>query len=157
MTASPAAAPASAQSATPSKAPVAPKATHPAPTAAPSTVYVQPQPAHTVYVVPAPAPSTVIVTVPNTGIGGMDGANVYPINSEGALVNVRVNPSVVSAVIGTLYQDQYVDIACTQYGDPVTGPWGTTTLWDRIDSPYYGYVSDMFVNTSSGRPVVGSC
>jgi hypothetical protein len=139
-----------------SKAPaVLPKRT---PTPAPSTVYVTPQPNRTVYVLPTPAPTTYLA--PNTDgdqSNGLGGFNVYPINSEGSLVNVRMNPSAVSGVVGTLSQDQYVHIVCTQYGDAVTGPWGTTTLWDSIDSPYTGYVSDEWVNTSTGAPVVGTC
>jgi len=70
---------------------------------------------------------------------------------------VLINPSTSSGVVGWLSQDQFVEITCTQYGDPVTGPFGTTTLWDHINSPFDGYVSDEWVNTSSGRPVVGSC
>ena len=124
------------------------------PTAGPTTVYVVPSPTQQpttvatqppVYVVPAP-----IGHAP--GIG-----NWYPINSEGAVINVRVNPSTLSGVIGTVTQDSYLHIQCTQYGDAVTGPWGTTALWDYIDSPYNGYVSDEWVNTASGAPVVGSC
>ncbi len=135
--------------------PVATPSPQPTPTVAPSTVYVQPAPTPTVYV--QPAPPTYYVVPPQAAQGPMDGPNVYPINSEGSLVNVRINPSTVSAVVGMLAQDQYVHIACTQYGDAVTGPWGTTALWDFIDSPYHGYVSDMWVNTATGRPVVGSC
>ena len=113
-----------------------------------------PQPSATVYVVPAPAP---VRQYPVPPAPGTDYSPGYPINSEGSLVNVRVNPSTVSGVVGTLMQDQYVHIACTQYGDAVNGPFGTTSLWDYIDAPFSGYVSDQWVNTSTGRPVVGSC
>lgn len=115
--------------------------------AAQPPVLVQPAPQRTYYVSPPPAPGTDYVS----------GYNYYPINSEGSVINVRVNPSTASGVVATLGQDQYVQITCTQRGDAVTGPFGTTTLWDRIDSPAYGYVSDEWVNTSSGAPVVGSC
>jgi hypothetical protein len=130
------------------------------------TVYVQQPPPATVTVPAAQppviiqqAPRTVIVSpapVPGTDSVG-DGGNFYPINSRGSVINVRVNPSTASGIVGTLVQDQYVQITCTQRGDAVSGPFGTTTLWDRIDSPIYGYVSDEWVNTSTGAPVVGSC
>ncbi len=142
-----------------------PKATTPAPA---KTVYVTPAPEKTVYVVPAPAPApatTVYVAPPPQP--GTDscgyvvqcgvGTNSYPINSNGAIINVRSGPSTYSAIIGTVSQNQYVHLTCTTYGDAVSGPFGTTSLWDHIDSPFYGYVSDQWVNTSTGAPVVGSC
>jgi hypothetical protein len=138
----------------------------PAATVAAATALPTPAPAKTVYVVPSPLPTTqpptIVVVPPQTVVvqpaGHAPGiGNWYPINSEGSLINVRVNPNTVSGILGAVTQDQYVHIVCTQYGDAVTGPWGTTTLWDYIDYPYYGYVSDMWVNTASGQPVVGSC
>ena len=115
-----------------------------------------PAPTRTVYI-----PPKVIVQQPPVVIpapqGPQSGIDNYPINSEGSVINVRTNPSTVSGVVGQVVQDQYVPIDCTQSGDSVTGPWGTTTLWDHITSPYTGYVSDMWVNTASGHPVVGSC
>jgi len=162
-----------ARSAAQSSAPAA-AATTPQPQ---KTVYVQQQPPATVTVPAAPPPATVTVPaapppvviqqaprtvivspapVPGTDNIG-NGGNYYTINSQGSVINVRVNPSTVSGVVGSLVQDQYVHITCTQRGDAVSGPFGTTTLWDRIDSPSYGYVSDEWVNTSSGAPVVGSC
>ncbi|HEX4431125.1 MAG TPA: hypothetical protein VHZ96_17780 [Frankiaceae bacterium] len=138
-------------------APAAAVATAPAtaaPVATPSpakTVYVEPP--RRIYVVPQPVQTTTIQALgAGPGIG-----NSYPINSEGSLINVRVNPSTSSSIVGEVSQDEYVSIDCTQYGDAVTGPWGTTALWDHIDYPYNGYVSDMWVNTASGKPVVGSC
>lgn len=134
------------------------------PSPGPTTVYVVPSPAAspsptlaaqpTTVPVPVPAPYYVpqYPAAPAPGVG-----NWYPINSEGSVINVRVNPSTLSGVIGTVTQDSYVHIQCTQYGDAVAGPFGTTTLWDYIDSPYSGYVSDEWVNTASGAPVVGSC
>jgi hypothetical protein len=121
-------------------------AAQPSPTTSPSaspTLKKQqsPAPAQTVYVVPAPARTVYVPPAPNSGAGGLDG-NLYPINSQGSIINVRVAPTTASAIVGTVVQDQYIHIACTTYGEPVVGPWGTTTLWDYIDSPYYGYISD---------------
>ena len=154
-----------AQAATPTVQPITPAAavsSDPAPT---KTVYVQqPQPptvviqqAPQVVTVPAPAPVTIVQAPAPAVQAGPGVGNSYPINSEGSLINVRVNPSTVSQIIGQVGQDQYVTIDCTQYGDAVTGPWGTTTLWDHISAPYNGYVSDMWVNTASGKPVVSAC
>jgi hypothetical protein len=124
------------------------------------TVYVVPQQqqAPRVYVVPqAPVRTAAPVQPAPGGQAGPGIGNSYPINSEGSLINVRANPSTASVIVGTVSQDEYVTIDCTQYGDAVTGPWGTTSLWDHIEFPYNGYVSDEWVNTSSGAPVVGSC
>ena len=52
--------------------------------------------------------------------GPQSGANNYPVNSEGSVINVRANPSTASGVIGQVVQDQYVHIDCTQSGDSVT-------------------------------------
>ena len=138
-------------------APVAKSAT-PAPAV---TVFVTPtpEPPKTIVVVPAPAPATTVYVAPapNSGVGGIDGPNLYPINSQGSVINVRTASSTQSTIVGTVVQDQYVHIVCTSYGEAVSGPWGTTGLWDRIDSPYYGYISDEWLNTATGAPVVGSC
>jgi hypothetical protein len=50
-----------------------------------------------------------------------------------------------------------VDIACTQYGDPVTGPWGTTTLWDRIDSEQLSIPVDRAFHAAMSTDVSAAC
>jgi hypothetical protein len=150
-----------AQATTPTSQPMTPVAAVSSEPSPAKTVYVQPQQptvviqqAPRVVTVPAPAPVIVVQAPAQAGPGV---GNSYPINSQGSMINVRVNPSTASGIIGQVTQDEYVTIDCTQYGDSVTGPWGTTTLWDHISSPYSGYVSDMWVNTATGTPVVGSC
>jgi hypothetical protein len=150
-----------AQAAAPTPQPITPAAVVVSDPAPAKTVYVQAQPptvviqqAPRVVTIPAPAPVTIVQAPRQAGPGV---GNSYPINSQGSLINVRVNPSKTSGLIGQVAQDDYVTVDCTQYGESVTGPWGTTTLWDHISAPYSGYVSDMWVNTASGKPVVGSC
>ncbi|HEY9104197.1 peptidoglycan DD-metalloendopeptidase family protein [Chitinimonas sp.] len=74
---------------------------------------------------------------------------------SGESVNVRSNPSLQASIVTTLRNGTAVRIVCHAYGDAVNGNWGSTTLWDRLDSG--GWVSDGLLDTGSNQPVVPAC
>jgi hypothetical protein len=77
------------------------------------------------------------------------------INSGGGNVNLRSGPGTSFSVIGTIAQGTAVSIDCVGYGTAVTGPFGTTTLWDEIGNRRW--VSDAFVNTGTSLPIAMPC
>ncbi|MGW6062393.1 SH3 domain-containing protein [Streptomyces sp. NPDC055189] len=79
-------------------------------------------------------------------------ARTYPII---AAVNVRSGPGTSYGKVGRLAAGSRVTIHCQKPGEKVTGPGGTSTLWDRIGSGRY--VSDTYVRTGSSGYVAPRC
>ena len=77
------------------------------------------------------------------------------INSGGGNVNLRAGPGTNYAIVGSLPQGAAVSIDCVGTGTAVTGPFGTTTLWDEIGSGHW--VTDAFVNTGTSAPIAMPC
>jgi flagellar protein FlgJ len=65
-------------------------------------------------------------------------------------VNVRGGPSTASPSVGNLSGNQVVTIACQEVGATVTGPGGSTPLWDRIGEGRY--VSHSYITAMTGVP-----
>jgi uncharacterized protein YraI len=72
-------------------------------------------------------------------------------------VNMRNAPSASGSSL-YLNHGNGVYINCWQHGDTITGPWGTSDIWDFISwsdqyqGQYQGYVSDTYVYTGSNGP-----
>ncbi|MFD6436351.1 SH3 domain-containing protein [Streptomyces venezuelae] len=79
-------------------------------------------------------------------------ARSYPIVAD---VNVRSGPGTSYRKVGRLSAGSRVTIACQKPGETVTGPTGTSKIWDRIGSGRY--VSDTYVRTGSGGYVAPRC
>ncbi|MEU4796498.1 SH3 domain-containing protein [Streptomyces sp. NPDC023327] len=79
-------------------------------------------------------------------------ARTYTIAAD---VNVRSGPGSSYAKVGRLRAGSQVAIACQKPGETVTGPTGTSKLWDRIGSGRY--VSDTYVRTGSNGYVAPRC
>jgi uncharacterized protein YraI len=77
----------------------------------------------------------------------------YPI-APGYRVNVRSGPSTSSRIVKVLAYDARVPIYCQCPGQTISGPYGTTSIWDYIGS---GYVSDAYVKTGSDGYVTVRC
>ncbi|KNB52035.1 SH3 domain-containing protein [Streptomyces caatingaensis] len=75
--------------------------------------------------------------------------------APGYQVNVRSGPGTDSPVVRVLPRGSRVQIRCQTRGETVTGPCGTTNIWDNIGPGQY--VSDSYVKTGSGGFVTGSC
>ncbi|WP_128382148.1 SH3 domain-containing protein [Streptomyces cavernae] len=75
--------------------------------------------------------------------------------APGYSVNVRSGPSTNYSIIRVLPVGSYVPIFCQRPGETITGPYGTTNIWDNIANGEY--VSDAYVNTGSDGYVAPRC
>ncbi|WP_328694489.1 peptidase [Streptomyces phaeochromogenes] len=78
----------------------------------------------------------------------------YPI-APGYSVNVRSGPGTQYSVVRTLAVGAHVPISCQRPGETISGPYGTTNIWDNIANGQY--VSDAYVNTGSDGYVAPRC
>ncbi|MEX2982877.1 SH3 domain-containing protein [Streptomyces sp. C36] len=78
----------------------------------------------------------------------------YPL-APGHQVNVRTGPSTDSGLVKVLPQGSSVPIRCQTRGETVSGPCGTTDVWDCIAPGQY--VSDAYVKTGSTGYVAERC
>ncbi|MER6527846.1 SH3 domain-containing protein [Streptomyces sp. NPDC001508] len=78
----------------------------------------------------------------------------YPV-APGVRLNVRSGPGTNYAIVRVLPADTRVPIFCQTPGTTVTGPYGTSNIWDNIDNGEY--VSDAYVHTGSDGYVASRC
>jgi uncharacterized protein YraI len=78
----------------------------------------------------------------------------YPV-APGHRVNVRSGPGTTYRIVRTLPYGASVPIYCQRPGEWVTGPYGTTNVWDNIADGEY--VSDAYVKTGSDGYVAPRC
>ncbi|WP_460068305.1 SH3 domain-containing protein [Streptomyces sp. YKOK-I1] len=78
----------------------------------------------------------------------------YPI-APGVRLNVRSGPGTGYSVVRVLAEGSKVPIYCQTPGTTVTGPYGTSNIWDNIASGEY--VSDSYVHTGSDGYVASRC
>ncbi|MFG2330273.1 SH3 domain-containing protein [Streptomyces sp. NPDC048604] len=78
----------------------------------------------------------------------------YPI-APGYRVNVRSGPGTKYRVLYTLPVGASVAIYCQTPGEWVTGPYGTTNIWDNIADG--AFVSDAYVKTGRDGYVAPRC
>ncbi|MEV5972852.1 SH3 domain-containing protein [Streptomyces sp. NPDC051921] len=78
----------------------------------------------------------------------------YPV-APGYRVNVRSGPSTKYPVVRTLALGAWVSIYCQTPGERISGPYGTTDIWDNIGSGQF--VSDAYVNTGRDGYVTRRC
>ncbi|MFE9255865.1 peptidase [Streptomyces sp. NPDC006879] len=78
----------------------------------------------------------------------------FPI-APGYRLNVRSGPGTGYSVIRTLPEGSWVTINCQTTGTNVTGPYGTSRIWDCIGNG--AYVSDAYVRTGSDGYVATRC
>lgn len=93
------------------------------------------------------------------GTGGAESAaaaavRYYPV-APGYRLNVRSGPGTNYTIVRTLPEGAKVPIFCQRPGTTVTGPYGTSNIWDNIGSGEY--VSDTYVLTGSDGYVAPRC
>lgn len=81
-------------------------------------------------------------------------AMYYPV-APGYNVNVRSGPGTQYRVVRVLPLGAKVPIFCQKPGQTVTGPYGTSKVWDNIGVGEY--VSDTYVKTGSDGYVAPRC
>ncbi|MEU9866114.1 hypothetical protein AB0D99_35135 [Streptomyces sp. NPDC047971] len=78
----------------------------------------------------------------------------YPV-APGTRVNVRSGPGTQYAIVRVLPVGSWVSIRCQTPGQTVTGPYGTTNIWDNIAAGEF--ISDAYVQTGSDGYVARRC
>jgi uncharacterized protein YraI len=75
--------------------------------------------------------------------------------APGVRLNVRSGPGTGYPIVKVLSEGARVAIYCQSPGTTVTGPYGTTNIWDNIASGQF--VSDSYVNTGSDGYIRPRC
>jgi hypothetical protein len=89
-------------------------------------------------------------------LAGAVPAYASTINSGSGSVNLRSGPGTNYPVVGSIANGAAVSVFCMDYnGTSVTGPFGTTSLWDEIGNSEW--VTDAFVNTGTSAPIAMPC
>ncbi|MFF3505208.1 SH3 domain-containing protein [Streptomyces sp. NPDC003247] len=78
----------------------------------------------------------------------------YPI-APGVRLNVRSGPGTSYPVVKVLAEGTKVPIFCQTPGTTVSGPYGTTNIWDNIADSQF--VSDAYVRTGSDGYIAARC
>ncbi|MFF9041109.1 SH3 domain-containing protein [Streptomyces sp. NPDC014892] len=87
--------------------------------------------------------------------GAVTAAVRYYSVAPGVRVNVRSGPSTSYGIVRVLSEGARVPIYCQTPGQTISGPYGTTNVWDNIDDGQY--ISDAYVYTGSDGYVAGRC
>lgn len=82
------------------------------------------------------------------------GFPTFPV-APGYRVNVRSGPGTNYSVTRVLPLGASVGIRCQCQGTTVTGPYGTTSIWDNIANGEF--ISDAYVKTGSDGYVTSRC
>lgn len=73
-------------------------------------------------------------------------------------LHLRSGPDTSAASLACIPKGTSVTIYCTTSGPAQTGPYGTSSVWDRtVYGGATGYVSDAWVYTGTNNPVAGAC
>lgn len=75
--------------------------------------------------------------------------------APGVRLNVRSGPGTSYSLVRVLPEGARVPIYCQRPGETISGPYGTTSLWDNIGDG--DYVSDAYVFTGSDGYVASRC
>ncbi|WP_442817705.1 SH3 domain-containing protein [Streptomyces sp. NBC_01591] len=87
-------------------------------------------------------------------LAGSDDVTRYPI-APGYRVNVRTGPGTKYGIVRTLPYGMKVPVYCQKPGERVTGPYGTSNLWDNIANGQF--VADAYVDTGSDGYIAPRC
>ncbi|MEU6373222.1 SH3 domain-containing protein [Streptomyces sp. NPDC046909] len=75
--------------------------------------------------------------------------------APGVRLNVRNGPGTSYSIVRVLAEGSKVPIYCQTPGTTVSGPYGTSNIWDNISNGQY--VSDAYVLTGSDGYVADRC
>ncbi|MFF4015077.1 SH3 domain-containing protein [Streptomyces sp. NPDC001843] len=96
------------------------------------------------------------------GVEGGDGSQTatattvhYYSVAPGVQLHVRSGPGTNYSLVRTLAEGAKVPIYCQTPGQTVTGPYGTSKIWDNIGDGQY--VSDAYVHTGVDGYVTSRC
>ncbi|GAA3565640.1 hypothetical protein GCM10022295_54720 [Streptomyces osmaniensis] len=83
-----------------------------------------------------------------------DAVRYYSV-APGVRLNVRRGPGTAYGIVRILPEGARIPIYCQTPGTNVSGPYGTSNIWDNIDNGEY--VSDAYVQTGSDGYVRPRC
>ena len=73
-------------------------------------------------------------------------------------LNLRANATGSSTLLGCIPYNRTITITCSKTGSSVTGPYGTTRVWDHTSyAGKAGFVTDAYVYTGTSRAVAKPC
>ncbi|MEV6594715.1 SH3 domain-containing protein [Streptomyces acidicola] len=75
--------------------------------------------------------------------------------APGVRLNVRSGPGTNYSIVRVLPEGARVPIYCQRPGERISGPYGTTNIWDNIADG--DYISDAYVYTGSDGYVAPRC
>ncbi|MCF0092414.1 N-acetylmuramoyl-L-alanine amidase [Micromonospora sp. MH99] len=78
-------------------------------------------------------------------VNGITGIGSGTVTTSASTLNVRSGPGASYPVVGSVADGATVSVYCQAVGSTVTGPYGTTSVWDRIGTNRY--VSDAYLLT----------
>ena len=78
----------------------------------------------------------------------------YPV-APGVRLNVRSGPGTSYPIVKVLPEGIKVPIFCQSPGTTISGPYGTTNIWDNIADSQF--VSDAYVRTGSDGYIAARC
>ncbi|MEU8012150.1 N-acetylmuramoyl-L-alanine amidase [Micromonospora parva] len=78
-------------------------------------------------------------------VNGITGVGSGTVSTSASTLNVRSGPGASYPVVGSVADGATIAVYCQAVGSTVTGPYGTTAVWNRIGTNRY--VSDAYVLT----------
>jgi len=106
------------------------------------------------------AAASAVLTATATGLTALTtpaaAAVTGTVETSGGPLTVRRAPTTSASAVGAVADGASVAIDCQTTGTSVTGPLGTTTIWDHVPA-LGGYVSDAHVRTGSDGRVAPDC
>ncbi|RKT55480.1 hypothetical protein [Saccharothrix australiensis] len=104
----------------------------------------------------APTPVATAPASPAAATRPAAAAATGTVVTAGDPLTVRRAPTTAASAIGSVANGAAVAIDCQTTGTSVSGPLGTTTIWDHVPA-LGGYVSDGYVRTGSDGRVAPDC
>ncbi|GGU46482.1 SH3 domain-containing protein [Streptomyces violascens] len=90
----------------------------------------------------------------STSSQSASGTQRYPV-APGCELNVRSGPGTGYSIVDVLPQGATVPVNCQTPGTRVSGPYGTSNIWDNIGNGRF--VADAYVKTGSDGYVAPRC
>jgi uncharacterized protein YraI len=99
--------------------------------------------------------ATAVTATTVFGLPEIANAATGTVNTAGSALTVRAAPGTSYDAWGSVADGARVTILCQTSGSSVTGPYGTSTVWDMLSSG--GFVSDAYIYTGSDGTVEHAC
>lgn len=99
--------------------------------------------------------ASVLILLLSHGTASAFAVPATKIDVTGTVLNVRSGPGTDKSVVGTVADDEAVNVICQVWGEEIDGTQRKSAYWNRIGSGRY--VADAYVVWSPSRPLVPWC